>query len=350
MLYDAKYADIKAKHVYEAQKRTQREAATAATDRVRREEEQWKDLQMKRMEEVQKERKALVHVDLEIEKLRLQINSLEKVARESLIADRQGAGWWSYLTGWGQTAEDIEKEKIKREQETLQRLASERIKMARLQHELEAFKQSKNAQVKIMKESEVKFNVLEQNALHEKRRREEAARQRATDETAREEALRRKAAEEIAARMKEQLRRQQNELRARTKAAEAERKEAEKLAREKVEMEKGAAKQRLAAMKKRQAAAQAEKDKETASQQAQSQRRARGRTNSFYEFSGSDYWEQREPTHESSCIHSGFWPKVEGRNQCSVCSHFFNSFILRCPSCHRLACASCKKTISSRYR
>lgn len=43
------------------------------------------------------------------------------------------------------------------------------------------------------------------------------------------------------------------------------------------------------------------------------------------------------------CFHDRFWPKINGRHQCSMCSKMYNGFILQCPKCGIMACASCKK-------
>ncbi|MCJ1417827.1 hypothetical protein MMC32_004172 [Xylographa parallela] len=146
VLYNAEYPVIRAKHASEAQERRQRESARAAAENVRtaadiarREREQWQDLQRKRAEVVRTERVVLAGVELKIQKLETQIHSLEMIAKESLNVDKQGDTWWVYLTGWRRTAEDIEKEKTKRKQEILQRLASERIRMAQLTRDLERF-------------------------------------------------------------------------------------------------------------------------------------------------------------------------------------------------------------------
>ena len=146
MLYNAEYPVIRAKHASEAQERRQRESARAAAENVRtaadiarREREQWQDLQRKRAEVVRTEGVGLAGVELKIQKLETQIHSLEMIAKESLNVDKQGDTWWVYLTGWRRTAEDIEKEKTKRKQEILQRLASERIRMAQLTRDLERF-------------------------------------------------------------------------------------------------------------------------------------------------------------------------------------------------------------------
>lgn len=54
--------------------------------------------------------------------------------------------------------------------------------------------------------------------------------------------------------------------------------------------------------------------------------------------------QNRRPAPQTGvCRHRKFWPKVQGRNQCSVCFKTFNGFVLQCPECKILACASCKK-------
>jgi hypothetical protein len=45
-----------------------------------------------------------------------------------------------------------------------------------------------------------------------------------------------------------------------------------------------------------------------------------------------------------SCLHDGWWTKVEGRRACSRCSITYG-YLLECPGCQMKACASCQKDL-----
>jgi hypothetical protein len=45
-----------------------------------------------------------------------------------------------------------------------------------------------------------------------------------------------------------------------------------------------------------------------------------------------------------SCLHDGWWTKVEGRRACSRCSTTYG-YLLECPGCQMKACASCQKSL-----
>lgn len=46
---------------------------------------------------------------------------------------------------------------------------------------------------------------------------------------------------------------------------------------------------------------------------------------------------------KSTCLHRGWWPKVEGRQLCAKCHGVQNRFALQCPGCSMVACAGCQK-------
>ena len=47
----------------------------------------------------------------------------------------------------------------------------------------------------------------------------------------------------------------------------------------------------------------------------------------------------------TACRHKMFWPKIEGSHQCSICHQSFYKWILQCPGCNTMACASCRKSL-----
>jgi hypothetical protein len=50
----------------------------------------------------------------------------------------------------------------------------------------------------------------------------------------------------------------------------------------------------------------------------------------------------------STCIHDGWWGKVQGRAACPVCNEVWN-YLLQCPSCVKRACPRCQSTIRPRF-
>ncbi|KIM97120.1 hypothetical protein OIDMADRAFT_20445 [Oidiodendron maius Zn] len=47
---------------------------------------------------------------------------------------------------------------------------------------------------------------------------------------------------------------------------------------------------------------------------------------------------------KADCLHDGWWPKLEGkqrRESCEKCGVSRHNYLLQCPSCSMLACASC---------
>jgi hypothetical protein len=50
----------------------------------------------------------------------------------------------------------------------------------------------------------------------------------------------------------------------------------------------------------------------------------------------------------SSCLHEGWWDKIEGRSTCERCAVSHHGYLLQCPGCKMKACASCQQLLRPR--
>ena len=88
----------------------------------------------KRVKKLQQEIRKMAQIREAIAKKEADIENIKEAGRERSRLEKKGEGWFKYLmTGLVRTAADIEQDKIKREQENLQKVASERIKMELLE-------------------------------------------------------------------------------------------------------------------------------------------------------------------------------------------------------------------------
>jgi hypothetical protein len=60
-----------------------------------------------------------------------------------------------------------------------------------------------------------------------------------------------------------------------------------------------------------------------------------------------DDWPGMNSASSSSCIHDGWWPKIQGRAACPEC-HDVWTYLLRCPSCPKMACPKCQSDLRPR--
>ncbi|KAI8953726.1 DnaJ domain-containing protein [Xylaria longipes] len=58
---------------------------------------------------------------------------------------------------------------------------------------------------------------------------------------------------------------------------------------------------------------------------------------------------EREKRQPGACVHDGWWPKIQGRTKCPVCSDTWN-YLLECPGCKIKACPKCQATIRPRWK
>jgi hypothetical protein len=51
----------------------------------------------------------------------------------------------------------------------------------------------------------------------------------------------------------------------------------------------------------------------------------------------------------STCLHDGWWPKIQGRTACPKCYVSWN-YLLQCPGCTMQACPKCQASIRPRIQ
>ena len=220
--------------------------------------------------------------------------------------------WWTYLSAplYGKAGEETEQEKSLRQMERLQRGASRRIK------ESEVVKREKEVEGLLCK-------------IHRVKSRIEAEKSRAADEAAAVERARMARMQDEARERQEQERRKMEE---RLFRAEEIRKQREK---EEWERQQKAAQEYMKRMGRESREREdrcAEEARQRAREAAARAQRNRGR--------------QTGRTNETTvCRHQKFWNKINGRQLCSECEIFQPRFTFRCPSCSKVACASCRQKL-----
>lgn len=266
--------------------------------------------------------------------------TIEEIDRERVAREKQGQGWFSYLANpWAARPGETEQGKQEKARERLEQRASKSIKLewarkqltqveAEHQRLLATQRQTREREAKEredrLRDERLKAQREEQNARRKRdedtaRAREEACRKA---EEAEREAARKAREREAADQRRQETERRERDLRQRLFA---------KLAAESIPVRKPPQNQNRATHPP--------------------PPRAAGSTTSH---SQNNTWRQnrRNFTQTSSagvgsevCRHRTFWLKVEGRHECSVCYKTFNGFVLQCPDCKIMACASCKKAL-----
>lgn len=197
MLYDARYSRIKTGWT-DFQTAWERERAEQEAERVRmrsvqEEIAEGEKARMKRAEEERVEKERIGRIREELATVKRQMGEIEKTRKERMEKEVNRQGWWSYLTtGLGKGAEEMEKEKVRKEQENLQKLASERIRIECLRSEMKQLQRDEEVQVNAMWESEMRDYTRREKETRAREARESAARESAAKERqARENAARR---------------------------------------------------------------------------------------------------------------------------------------------------------------
>jgi len=161
VLYDARYSRIKTGWT-DFQTAWERERAEQEAERVRmrsvqEEIAEGEKARMKRAEEERVEKERIGRIREELATVKRQMGEIEKTRKERMEKEVNRQGWWSYLTtGLGKGAEEMEKEKVRKEQENLQKLASERIRIECLRSEMKQLQRDEEVQVNAMWESEMR--------------------------------------------------------------------------------------------------------------------------------------------------------------------------------------------------
>ena len=325
--YDGLWPGIRARHRTQQDAKKRQDETAAAERRKAAEEALHKQRQAKasqdRLQPLEQRRSqcdsGIFEINREIRRLQAELKRLRDKDEEERRKQREKNSWWSYFTSpiYGKALE-TEGEKLEREAEGLQRLASTSIKSNELKRK-EAALQELESQLKIINitiaaekkryEDEVRArDSMRQAQLRQERLKQEWLRQeQLKQEQLRQEQLR-----------QEQLRQQQ----------EARRKEREQRERER-EAEVAAALQR-----QRQEEAARATQRARAAKEAQEHRQAtRG--------AGST------PT-PSTCRHKAYWAKLEGSRSCSNCHTLQRRFTFQCPGCKIIACANCRQMLKGK--
>ena len=254
------------------------------------------------------------------------IRELDRKEQERVAQEKQAQGWLSYLTNpWA--AKSVET-KEREQRERLQQRASASIKLERARTQ------------KIQAEQDhARILAAQQQA------REREAQER--EERLREERI--KAQRE----QNEKWKREQDAARAREEAS-RKAEESQRQAREK-EAAQEAMKQRIRETERRERDLRQRLFENLTKQDTEGKmphQNQKSPTDSPTPRSGNSTSQtprrqNRRPAAQTGstrvCRHREFWLKVQGRNECSVCFKTFNGFVLQCPGCKILACASCKK-------
>ena len=319
----------------------------------------------KRVEELVQERRKMVQIREDIAKKEADIEDIREAGRKRSRLEKQGGGWLNYwTTGWGRTAAEIEEDKVKREQENLQRVASERIKIELLERQKRQLQKSETyqqdqvlkceAQNKVWKEkvasvrkaweTEINRKAAEQWRVQEEERKRKE-RERLAQE-AKKAAERQKAAEE----------RERQEQERRNQMADETQKYFDRLTKaraERVVAEREAAARRAQELR-RDAEEKLKKEQRRARRYAETNNssggwanrtEARQRTSTPTSRTSTRFHNNHRNTRSGSSLHQKNWRKVQGSNMCSVCAQWFHLFILQCPQCDRMACAGCKRSV-----
>ena len=275
--------------------------------------------------------------------------------------------WFWNIVPWGAKAPISEEEKLRRQREFEQQRTSSRIKLERAKRSLLQAEQdhaSLLARQKKLRADEIRVREekLREQRAENRRENDEKMRKEAEERAAKNAARARTEAAERAATQEAIHRRQEAERRARDdalKAAKAARQNARRMAAQQAadwqreEAERRERDQREVIHRKirnqsgttgdsspRQSDATTH-DRPIPSMGSHGQRNAHRNTHPRKQ-QRSRSTTQPEPA-TRMCLHKNFWPKVQGRHECNVCLVTFPNFILQCPHCQLMACASCKR-------
>ncbi|MCJ1467594.1 hypothetical protein MMC07_006219 [Pseudocyphellaria aurata] len=345
----------------------------------------------------EKERVAaekIMRLETEIEKIAATIKNYDRLERERLEKEKQSSGWWSFLSSLGESAETAKKRASSARSEAhdramqpvmlklaQDRLMSSKRDMAEIQRkraEQEQENRERGARAREAKEAfahqqeELKRNEAAKRAAQEKERQAQEARRKEAEAGQR--ATREK---EIRERdLRERLRRKMDEQASTTSAAQ------QKATRE-MEIRERDLRERLRRKMGAQASpttAKVDVVKEKAQEETTKTKAEAAQPSSqfpnpglrHHPLDGSDppstshltpqpfpkpetnatlqpaHARQRgppKPKASTSCSHKSFWPKVQGRHKCSVCSRILPMYIFQCDGCGVRACNDCRKML-----
>ena len=282
-----------------------------------------------------------------IRKLAADLKRYKEQDDEDARKEKERNGWWAYLTSpiYRQAKETDEQEQ-ERKNRRLHRDAAKRIKGSDLAEKEARLKSLQDA----LRRVDDRIAVEKRKAADEKRRveEEERARKFKMEQEARDRALREER-ERMAKWQREQDEQAAKRAReARERMARWQREQAERV--EKEAREAQAAREAWEAQERERAAAVREerrRDLERLQKELKNRAEAMRRTEEAAKKAkkAPKHRSGRTTQSTSTCRHAGWWPKVEGRQLCGKCDTFQNRFLLQCPGCQMVACASCQKSL-----
>ncbi|KAK2783411.1 hypothetical protein FQN52_009669 [Onygenales sp. PD_12] len=259
-------------------------------------------------------------------------DSVEREAEEAeQLKRKQNSGLWAAFSSlWSAQPKQSAEEKLAAEQERLQKASWRKIKSAHLAADRDKL-HLKRMQYKRMERDLLARKAKEQQ---EREKREQEAQweqmkrnwERRREQEREEAEARRKAFEQM-----ERERKQQDE--------ESEQKAAARDARQSRESWDQQERHQPPPSPRQ------EQQGSTGSTQSSNKSKQYGTTAGHSRFSSG-----QNHAFPAECQHSGWWPQVPGRHQCSMCRRVVHAFILECPQCHIQACANCRSRLKSNFR
>ena len=252
-----------------------------------------------------------------IRKLAADLTRLKEQDDEDVRKEKERNGWWALFTSpiYGRVKETDE-QKQERDLNRNNRIASKRIKGSELAEKTARLQKLQDA----LQDVNAKIAAEKKQREDEKRREEN-------------EAMARKM--KMAQEARDREIREQRELMAKKRREAMERAAKEAEARE----------ARMAQERARAAAEAAERRRREAEEEAEIRQRAQEVLAAMKARRTRNHSSGPSTRGKSTCRHEGWWPKREGRQLCGTCHTFQSRFVLQCPGCKIVACASCQKTL-----
>ena len=300
---------------------TQAEAKRAAEARARKQQEE--KAREERLQNLEQDRwkyeDDIFELSRVIRKLVADLKRLKDQDDEDARKEKERNGWWAYLTSpiYGKVKE-MDEQKQERDNKRLQRNAAKTIKESDVAAKEAKLQQLQNA----LRDVNGRI-AAEKNKVEDEKRRveaEERARKMKIEEEERYRAMRDTREMMVRRRREhaEEAAKKAREAQAAREAWEAQEREREAQEREETRRQMEILRKRAEAIRKREEAAK--NTREVPNHRS-------GRAT------------------QSTCRHHGWWPKVEGRQLCGRCNTFQHRFLLQCPGCNIMACASCSKSL-----
>ena len=318
--------------------------------RIEKRDRQWEAEAIARVDAISRLKGVALAVDSAIRDLDLQEQLEEAEGVKS-------QGWFGNFFNWGVSAAQVAEEKMKRQR----RYQHQRTVLRdRLLATKKSFWQAEKAHEELLagqrktraEEARIKEERLREEKTKAQRERDAKPRNEAAERAAQQEAVRRrqqKAKEEEAATARK-VARETAEKMAAQEAANRRREETERRERDlreelhkKLNLDSQAPPNDSSPRRSPPANVNASPASTSAPLHPNQQHTGRATTQPRkQQNSGS---KPKSEAARKACSHRQFWPKVQGRYECSVCLETFPSFILQCPQCQIMACASCRRQI-----